>query len=50
MIAAPMSHVAERRNWLVALRRYLVFAALANLLWEFSHLPSLRSFPRPRRS
>ena len=39
MIAAPMSHVAESRNWLVALRRYLVFSALANLLWEFSHLP-----------
>jgi len=39
MIAAPMSHVAEPRNWLVALRRYLLFAALANLLWEFFHVP-----------
>lgn len=26
-------------TWLVALRRYLSFVALANLIWEFMHLP-----------
>lgn len=26
-------------GWLVTLRRYLLFVAAANLVWEFSHLP-----------
>ena len=26
-------------DWLRALRRYLAFAAVAHLLWEFAHLP-----------
>ena len=30
---------AEGWPWLVTLRRYLVFAAVAHLLWEFAHLP-----------
>lgn len=32
-------HASEGRNWLVALRRYFVFAAIAHLVWEFAHLP-----------
>ena len=32
-------HVPPTLSWLDALRRYLVFVALANLLWEFAHLP-----------
>lgn len=28
-----------RPDWRVALRRYLLFLAAANLLWEFAHLP-----------
>ena len=27
------------RDWLRTLRRYLAFAALANLVWEFAHMP-----------
>ena len=26
-------------DWLTALRRYIAFAAVAHLLWEFAHLP-----------
>lgn len=33
------SHVARGVTWLVALRRYMTFIALANLLWEIAHLP-----------
>ncbi len=29
----------EHRDWLSALRRYLVFIAVASLVWEFFHLP-----------
>ena len=29
----------QRLNWLGALRRYVVFAAVAHLFWEFAHLP-----------
>jgi hypothetical protein len=30
----------ERREaWLGMLRRYFLFAAVANLVWEFTHLP-----------
>ena len=28
-----------RLNWLRTLRRYVAFAAVAHLLWEFAHLP-----------
>ena len=27
------------RAWLATLRRYMAFVAVANLLWEFAHLP-----------
>lgn len=27
------------RDWMGALRRYLLFAAIAHLIWEFAHLP-----------
>jgi hypothetical protein len=27
------------RDWLGALRRYVLFAALVHLIWEFAHLP-----------
>ena len=39
MNAALFRHAAKGRTWLVALRRYLVFAGVAHLLWEFAHLP-----------
>jgi hypothetical protein len=39
MTAAPFTHVAESRNWLSALRRYFLFAAVAHLIWEFAHMP-----------
>lgn len=26
-------------TWLIALRRYISFVAVANLVWEFMHLP-----------
>lgn len=29
----------ETRSWLATLRRYLAFVLLANLVWEFAHLP-----------
>lgn len=29
----------DRLDWLRALRRYIVFAAVAHLAWEFAHLP-----------
>lgn len=29
----------DRGSWLAALRRYLVFAAVAHLVWEIAHLP-----------
>lgn len=37
----PMPQLAAGRQsaWLVALRRYLAFAALANLIWELAQLP-----------
>lgn len=31
--------VSGAPDWLRALRRYLAFAAVAHLLWEFAHLP-----------
>ena len=39
MTTAGLLDAAEGRSWLVALRRYLVFAAVANLLWEFAQMP-----------
>jgi hypothetical protein len=30
---------ANETDWLSALRRYLLFVALANLIWEFAHMP-----------
>lgn len=39
MTAIPFPQITETRNWLVALRRYLVFSAVAHLLWEIAHLP-----------
>lgn len=39
MTAMPFLHAAEGRTWLIALRRYIVFAGVAHLLWEFAHLP-----------
>jgi hypothetical protein len=30
---------APRDAWLTVVRRYLLFAVAANLLWEFAHLP-----------
>jgi len=27
------------RNWLQVLKRYLLFMALGNLVWEFAHMP-----------
>lgn len=39
-IALPQgSNDAARDAWLRVLRRYIFFAALANLLWESAHLP-----------
>lgn len=39
----PESRTLERRHveygWLRALRRYVGFVALANLVWEFAHMP-----------
>lgn len=29
----------DTRSWLATLRRYLAFVLLANLVWEFAHLP-----------
>lgn len=31
--------MAPERDWLDALRRYFLFAAIAHLVWEFAHLP-----------
>lgn len=28
-----------QRSWISAIRRYMAFVAVANLLWEFAHLP-----------
>jgi hypothetical protein len=35
----PTSRVAGKRLWLHALRRFLIFIAVANLVWEFAQLP-----------
>jgi methionine-rich copper-binding protein CopC len=39
--AGPVEPASGRSNspWLATLRRYLAFVAVANLLWEFAHLP-----------
>jgi hypothetical protein len=37
--AAPLGHVAPGDSWLRALRRFLVFVAAANLVWEFAQMP-----------
>jgi len=39
MTAWPEDGAAPGRDWLGALRRYFVFAAMAHLVWEFAHLP-----------
>lgn len=39
MTACPETGAAPGRDWLGALRRYFVFAAMAHLVWEFAHLP-----------
>ena len=36
---ASLALAGSRNAWLIAFRRYLGFAAIANLLWEFAHLP-----------
>ena len=38
MMAAPTAR-SQVPNWLDALRRYIAFAAVAHLLWEFGHVP-----------
>jgi hypothetical protein len=37
--AGPAGRVAPERSWLGTLRRFLVFIAAANLVWEFAQLP-----------
>ena len=32
-------HVLAAGTWLSTLRRYIAFVALANLIWEFAHMP-----------
>lgn len=39
MTARPETGATPGRDWLSALRRYFVFAAMAHLVWEFAHLP-----------
>lgn len=39
MTAWPETGAAPGRDWLDALCRYFVFAAMAHLVWEFAHLP-----------
>lgn len=39
MTEVPFAPAAETRTWHAALRRYLVFSAIAHLLWEFAHIP-----------
>jgi hypothetical protein len=34
-----MISLAGTRNWLQVLRRYLLFIAVGNLVWEFAHMP-----------
>ncbi len=36
---ADLPDAPDAGAWLVTLRRYMVFVAVANLLWEFAHLP-----------
>jgi hypothetical protein len=39
-VAPPQGSTGTARDaWLRALRRYIGFAIVANLLWEFAHLP-----------
>ncbi len=33
------SDATTELDWLTTLRRYMVFVALANLIWEFAHIP-----------
>jgi len=39
LTSAPGSADIVYAGWLVTLRRYLLFVAAANLVWEFAHLP-----------
>ncbi len=39
MAADRVAESKTRAAWLSALRRYLVVTAIANLLWEFAHMP-----------
>ena len=39
-MAAMMAYMrTPRPDWLNAVRRYIVFAAVAHLVWEFAHVP-----------
>jgi len=37
--ASPSFNAATEVDWLSTLRRYIVFVAVANLIWEFAHMP-----------
>lgn len=39
MTARRAKGIRPERDWLDALRRYFLFAAIAHLVWEFAHLP-----------
>lgn len=38
-LATRYSCDAEEGSWLRILRRYMIFVAISNLVWEFAHMP-----------